>query len=150
MTTSKTVSEADRTVITADFSSGDYVYIKVNGHIFFGTITKSAVDEIIVEMSFGTSLYFTETSDTTLETALKSMGKPLDVNNIYEGDIISRVAKDKSGGVFREYAKIVGTYGDWGIQVEFLNGMAPGGFYTFKTDTQGTLEEKMIDWELEG
>lgn len=156
----KPLKDVDVTGVSTDFEPGDYVYFKsASGMIFFGHIVQSSPAEIIFKTVHGNIHMFNKYSDMSLAEALKRMGKPLDVNNVYEGDIISTIVQTVSGSFKREYAEISQTIGDTALGIKFLLRKEPSGAfeydgsreeYIYATDANSTLEEKMIRWELEG
>lgn len=154
----KILSEADVIAVTTDFETGDYVYFQaLNGNLFFGKIMTSAQDRIVLRSVHGKMHIFTDSSKITLKEALKRMGKPLDVNNVYEGDIISTIVQTVSGGFYRQYAEISQTIGDTALGIKYLRPIEPPGTFgyaakpehIYATDEYSTLEEKMFSWELE-
>lgn len=150
MSTKQEINEADTTVIPADFDAGDKLYIQTpTGNILLGTVMESREDRMTLKKGNGDVVVFSNSSSPSLDYVLKKVGRYLDVNNLYEQDIISRISRDGSGKAFREYAEVVATYADTDIKIRFINGATPGKIQTYSVDPYGTLEEKMISWEVE-
>lgn len=150
MKLNQTFNEVPTALIPADFDSGDSVYYQaLNGYILLGTVIGSHQDKIVVKNPDGRTITYDGSSSPSLGHILKKVAKPLNLEILYEGETISRLAKDTQGNVFREYAKT--EYVSLRkIIVRFLNGATPRETYVYSADSDGSLQEKMMHWELEG
>lgn len=129
--------------VLEDFERGDRVYWQRYSVIHFGIVSSVSAGIIVVQFDDSTYGSFTEREITTWNSREQNFGKPLDLSLIEEGSIISQMTGGK-----RFYAEVL-SY----IPKAELSYILKGGkvVIVVKEEEYGlSIEEKMMDWELEG
>lgn len=130
-------------VVVEDFSAGDRFYFQMGSKIKLGTVSNATKDNLYALMDDNTCVSFTFRYLLAFQAKSRLIGKPLNIAELKEGTIISRMKGKK-----RIYASVYdltpGVELSYQIQNQRIIRQA-------KQNYSGgpTLEEQMALWEIE-
>lgn len=156
MILNEAINESDLVSVTEDFAPGDFVCVELSlNTTVLGTVEQLEYDEMRIKTSSGKYLTFNAESKPSLSSVLKTITKPPNLYNLKPGVIISRVAVNKKGEWFREYAKVIRSECGRGIspyliELEYLNKDVSGNEnVSYMVKYKMPLEQQMKFWTIE-
>lgn len=126
--------------IIEDFEKDDRIYLKNRDGITLGSVLSVSSETIAI--LFENGAYVSIRADKFQNPTDGQFGKPLDVNNVGKGSVISRLENGK-----RIYADVVEFTPNRKIayRQQGQNSIA----FVLASGQRKTLEKQMFDWELE-
>lgn len=129
--------------VLEDFERGDRVYWQRYSVIHFGIVSSVSAGIIVVQFDDSTYGSFTEREITTWNSREQNFGKPLDLSLIEEGSIISQMTGGK-----RFYAEVLSYIPK--VELSYILKGSKVVIVVKEEEYGSSIEEKMMDWELEG
>lgn len=129
--------------VLEDFERGDRVYWQRYSVIHFGIVSSVSAGIIVVQFDDSTYGSFTEREITTWNSREQNFGKPLDLSLIEEGSIISQMTGRK-----RFYAEVLSYIPK--VELSYILKGSKVVIVVKEEEYGSSIEEKMMDWELEG
>lgn len=129
--------------VLEDFERGDRVYWQRYSVIHFGIVSSVSAGIIVVQFDDSTYGSFTEREITTWNSREQNFGKPLDLSLIEEGSIISQMTGGK-----RFYAEVLSYIPK--VELSYILKGSKVVIVVKEEEYGASIEEKMMDWELEG